>query len=68
MYFPAENHYKDETSAYVFEYDQFGHCFMIHNEADGKEDIFGWEIGSEQCSFTWKRFEYYQNSEPLLPE
>lgn len=64
----TEKYYKDETSAYTFEYDESGHCFMIHNETEGQEDIFGFEIGSEQCSFTWKGFEYYQNSEPLFPE
>lgn len=64
----TEKYYKDETSAYTFEYDESGHCFMIHNETEGQEDIFGFEIGSEQCSFTWKGVEYYQNSEPLLPE
>ncbi|REC63576.1 hypothetical protein DRF65_05650 [Chryseobacterium pennae] len=64
----TEKYYKDETSSYTFEYDQSGNCFMIHNETDGEKDIFGWEIGNPRCSFTWNSFEYYQYSEPLLPE
>lgn len=62
----TEKYYKDETSDYTFEYDQSGHCFMIHRGTE--DDIFAWEIGKPQCSFTWKGFEYYQNSEPLFPE
>lgn len=64
----TEKYYKDETSYYTFEYDQSGNCFMIHNETDGEKNIFGWEIGNTECTFTWNGFEYYQYSEPLLPE
>lgn len=59
-----KNYYENEQLKYVFEYDENGNCFMIHNYQDPQGDIFGWEIGKPNVKFTWDGFEYYKNAIP----
>lgn len=60
-------YYENNKSRYTFEYDEFGNCFMIHDNMFAQEDIFAWDIGANETSFTWQGFEYYQQAQPLIP-
>lgn len=62
-----KNYYENEELKYVFEYNEDGNCFMIHNYQDEQNDIFGREIGRPGVKFTWKGFEYYQYAAPIIP-
>ncbi|RRJ92887.1 hypothetical protein [Flavobacterium macacae] len=62
-----KNYYETGELKYVFEYNEDGSCFMIHNYQDPQGDIFGWDIGKPDIKFTWEGFEYYKNAEPIIP-
>lgn len=53
---------------YEFIYNEDGTCFMIDSVQTYQEDIFAWDIGTSHTDFTWDGFEYYKNTEPLIPE
>jgi hypothetical protein len=59
--------YEEGEHRYVFEYNQDGTCLVIHDEKY-LENIWGSCIGDASTTdFTWKGFEYYQFSDPLIP-
>lgn len=61
-------YYENNTLKYTFEYDENGDCFIIYDETDDQKDIFAWEIGQPDVSFTWQGFEYYEFAEPIIPQ
>ena len=63
-----EYYYENNTLKYTFEYDENGDCFIIYDETDDQKDIFAWEIGQPDVSFTWQGFEYYEFAEPIIPQ
>jgi len=66
----TEKHFynPDGTEKYIFEYQNDGACFLIHNVEEYQADIYPNDIGvNPNLNFTWEGFEYYQFSEPAVP-
>lgn len=63
-----KSYYQDGINIYDFEYNPDGSCFIITSVQTYQEDIFAWDIGTDNTDFTWNGLEYYQNAEPLVPE
>jgi len=40
---------------------------MIDSVETYQQEIFAWDIGTSKTDFIWDGFEYYKNSEPLVP-
>ena len=63
-----KSYFENGEKKYEFVYNPDGSCFMIDSVQTFQEDIFAWDIGTSNTDFTWDGFEYYRNTEPLIPE
>ncbi len=63
-----KSYFENGKKKYDFIYNKDGTCFMIDSVQTFQEDIFAWDIGTSNTAFTWDGFEYYKNTEPLIPE
>jgi hypothetical protein len=61
-----KNYYENGEMKYLFDYNKDGTCFIV-NDYESLSDIYPHNIGTEKTNFTWIGFEYYQFSEPLIP-
>ena len=67
-HFTEKYYYENDEVKYTFIYNKDGTCFVVNDEQQHYEDIYGFEIGTSKTSFTWKGFEYYEFEDPIVPE